>query len=114
MAAKANIIIDQGATFSTYLNLTDDSDNPIDLSNYQAFAQMRKWYTSSAFTIFNIMIPDPTSGNIFISLDANTTANLAAGRYVYDIDTIDSTNVVTRVIEGIVTVTPEVTQITWT
>ena len=113
MAAKANIIIDQGATFSTFLNLTDDSNNPINLTGYQAIGQMRQWYTSSTAINFNITIPQPNTGNIYIALNANATANLIPGRYVYDIDTIGSTNVVTRVIEGIVTVTPEVTQITW-
>jgi len=47
-----------------------------------------------------------------LSLDANTTANLYYGRYVYDVVTIDGTGHVTRVVEGILTVTPEVTQVT--
>jgi hypothetical protein len=32
------------------------------------------------------------------------------GRYVYDIEAVSGANVITRVIEGIVTVTPEVTK----
>jgi len=43
-------------------------------------------------------------------MSANTTANVVAGRYVYDVELVDSGNVATRLIEGIVTVTPQVTR----
>jgi hypothetical protein len=113
MAAKANIVVDQATTFSTTLNLTDDAGNPIDLTNYNAEGQIRKWYTSSNVVNFAISISQPKNGIINISLDANTTANMAYGRYVYDIVTITNSGTVTRVVEGILTVTPEVTKVTW-
>jgi hypothetical protein len=53
---------------------------------------------------------DALNGEVTLSLTATQTAALTAGRYVYDVElTIGST--VSRVIEGIVTVTPEVTKI---
>lgn len=111
IAAKANIVVDQGSTFSTFLNLTDDVGDAINLTNYQARGQIRKWYTSSSYVTFTITIPDPTNGNIYISLNANTTANMEPGRYVYDIETVDTTSNITRIVEGILTVTPEVTKV---
>ena len=36
---------------------------------------------------------------------------MSPGRYVYDIDTIDASGNVTRVVEGILTITPAVTQL---
>ena len=111
MAAKANIVVDQGSTFATFLNLTDDDGAVIDLTGYQARGQIRKWYTSSAYTTFIVTIPTPNTGNIYISLNANTTANMESGRYVYDIETVDTANNITRVVEGILTVTPEVTKV---
>ena len=36
---------------------------------------------------------------------------MAPGRYLYDIDTIDASNNVTRVVEGVLTITPAVTQL---
>jgi len=36
---------------------------------------------------------------------------MSPGRYLYDIDTIDASNNVTRVVEGVLTVTPAVTQL---
>jgi len=111
MAAKANIVVDQGTTFSTSLNLTDDAGAAIDLTGYTASGQVRKWYTSSNSVNFVITIPTPTSGIINLSLDANATGNLVYGRYVYDvIRTETSTGKVARLVEGILTVTPEVTR----
>ena len=110
MAIKANLTVDQGTTFTTTLNLTDSSDTPIDLNNYTAAGQIRKHFTSSNSTSFGISLGGNT-GIITLSLSANTTANLVSGRYVYDVEITDtSSNAVTRVVEGIVTVTPNVTR----
>ena len=51
-----------------------------------------------------------SNGSLVISLTANQTANMVAGRYVYDIELIDPANTVVRILEGIVTLTPEVTR----
>jgi hypothetical protein len=109
MAIKANLIIDQGSTYSTVLNLTDDDDAIIDLTGYTGAAQIRKHYTSSANTPFTVSI-SPLDGAVTLSLTATQTANLVAGRYVYDVELTSASNVVSRVVEGIVTVTPQVTR----
>jgi hypothetical protein len=107
MATKANISIDQGTSFNTTINLTDDSGNPLDLSAYTANSQLRRWYTSSNSINFGIAL---ANGSIILSMNSATTANLSYQRYVYDVIVTDSTNTVTRVVEGIVTVNPRVSQ----
>jgi len=110
MATKANLVIDQGTTFSATLNLTDEFGNPLSLNGFHANSQMRKWYTSSNSVTFNTFI-NIASGTITLELESNTTINIDAGRYVYDVDiTENSTNTVSRVVEGIITVTPAVTR----
>ena len=53
---------------------------------------------------------DATSGVVGLSMTAAQTAALDAERYVYDVEiTQTSTGIVTRVIEGIITVRPNVT-----
>ena len=54
--------------------------------------------------------PDAANGNVRLSLDAANTANIKAGRYLYDIKRTDANNAVTRLVEGIITVTPQVSQ----
>jgi hypothetical protein len=110
MATKANLVIDQGTTFSVELDLTDDNGDALNLDGFSANAQMRKWYTSSNATIFTTSI-NSYSGQIMLNLTANQTGSLTAGRYVYDVELTDvSTNAISRVVEGIVTVTPQVTR----
>lgn len=109
MAIKANIIVDQGSTFNTTIDLTDENDQALDLSGYTGLAQMRKHYTSSNAVSFIVSII-PASGTVNLSLSANTTATITPGRYVYDVELMDSTGIISRIVEGIVTVTPNVTR----
>ena len=109
MAIKANIVIDQGTTFQTSINVTDENDNVVDLTGYSASAQMRKHYTSSNSFAFSTSI-SPTLGIVTLSMTANTTNTITPGRYMYDCELTDINGAVTRLVEGIVTVTPGVTR----
>ena len=109
MATKANILIDQGTTFSTVINLTDDNGEPVDLTGYTGDSEMRKHYTSSNSQSFSVSLGG-TLGTVTLSLTSGQTANLTPGRYVYDVEVTSGANVVSRIVEGIVTVTPEVTR----
>lgn len=42
-------------------------------------------------------------------MNAATTANIRAGRYLFDIKQTDANNVVQRLTEGIVTINPRIT-----
>ena len=46
-----------------------------------------------------------------MTLDAANTNNIKAGRYLFDVETVDLSNTVTRILEGIITVTPSITKI---
>jgi hypothetical protein len=109
MAIKANIIIDQGTSYSTNITLTDDNDTAVDLTGYTVSAQFRKTYTSANSIAFATATV-PASGIVALSLSSNASANVTAGRYVYDVVLTSNTNVVSRVVEGIVTITPRVTK----
>ena len=109
MAIKANLQIDQGADFSTEIDVLDDAGEVVDLTGYSGAAQMRKHYTSSTSTAFNVAI-NASGGSVTLSMNAATSANVTAGRYVYDCELISSGNTVSRLVEGIVTVTPQVTR----
>lgn len=110
MAIKANLIIEQGADFETTINVSDDNGDPVDLTTYTGASQMRKHYTSNtsyAFTVTNTA----EYGEVKLAMSANATANIVAGRYVYDCELYDSnTGKTSRLVEGIVTVTPQVTR----
>ena len=111
MAAVANLRIDQGASFSSDVTVTNSDGNAVDLAGYTAEAKLASSYGSSTYVSFTTQIAaDTSTGVISISLtDTQTTSLSAPARYVYDVyitKTSDST--VTRVIEGIITVNPKV------
>ena len=108
MAQKLNLIIDQGTTFATSFTVNDDAGDPIDFSGYTGYSQIRKHYTSTNAVSFTVTAN--TTGGVTLELDSNTTNSIEAGRYVYDVELVAPAGTVSRVVEGIVTVTPQVTK----
>jgi hypothetical protein len=49
------------------------------------------------------------NGDINLGIDAANTANIKAGRYLFDLKMVQS-GTTNRILEGIVTVTPQVTR----
>lgn len=110
MAAFTEITIEQGATFSTTVNVEDAYYNPVNLTGYSASSQMRKSYYSSSATNITASVTGTSNGEITLSMTAANTSSLTPGRYVYDLIIDDGANTVTRVVEGIATVLPSVTR----
>lgn len=110
MAAKANIVIDQGADFSTTVTVTDDNGDAVDLTGYTANAHIRKHYTSTSATVMTVGFGNRSEGKINLSLGRTTSSGMEAGRYVYDVEITSSANTRSRLIEGVCTITPEVTR----
>lgn len=110
MADFVELHIDAGSTFSTEVTVRDANGLVINLTNYTARAQLRKSYYSTTATDFTIEIPQPVTGILMISLTASNTANIKPGRYVYDVELQSNTGIVTRIFEGIATISPNVTK----
>ena len=110
MASISNIFIDQGATFTTTVTVTDSSGSAVSLAGYSVAAQIRKTFLSASATAFTASISNASSGEITISLSPSQTAALEAGRFVYDVVITASGGTKTRVVEGQVTVNPSVTR----
>ena len=108
MAVMTNIVLDQGTTFNMTVNLTNDDLSAKDLTYYTVTSQMRKSYDATTATSFTTAKVDAT-GVVTLSLPATETAAVKAGRYVYDVEIASSTETL-RVLEGLVTVTPNVTR----
>jgi len=108
MGQKINIVMDQGSTFLTTFNVVDTNNSPINLSSYTANSSMKQTYSSSTTYVFTAN--GYANGAITLAMNTATTSSISSGRYVYDIDITDGAGTVSRVIEGIVTVTPGVTK----
>ena len=110
-AAYSNLYLEQGTTFNTTITLDDLYGNVYDLTNCTANSQIRKsYYSSNATSTFSTTVY-PATGVIELSLTSAQTANISPGRYVYDtIITNSITTAVTRVLEGVIDVSPRVTR----
>lgn len=109
MSIKTNLSVDQGSNFVYNIYLIDADGNPFNITGYTANAQIRRTYTSYSYATMNTAISG-TSGLITLSMNATTTANLTNTRYVYDLELKSSANVVSRIVEGTVTVNLGVTR----
>ena len=111
---KYNFVCPQGATFSKQLTWEID-DIPVDLTTYTARMQVREKYTSPS-PIINLttenggIVLGGDEGTIDIEINAFTTSGIVAKEYVYDLELVTSSSIVTRLIEGKFIVTPEVTR----
>jgi FlaG/FlaF family flagellin (archaellin) len=114
-AAVYDILIEQGATFQLHVVYKDSSENPIDLSGYTARMQVRQKYSDPdallTLTTENGGISlGGVTGTIDVTSSATDTAELTTKCGVYDLELQNAAGIVTRLIEGNVTITPEVTR----
>jgi predicted flavoprotein YhiN len=110
MAIKANLVIDQGTDYSATIDLVDDNNTIFNLTGYSVRAQVRKSY--AATTSYNFTAThNGTSGQIILFMSNGLTQTMEPGRYLYDVEITSPGNSITRVVEGIVTVTPGITRI---
>ena len=113
MAIAQNIIINSDADYLKEFTAKDDTGTVIDLTGYTVAAQLRKTYASSASTTFAPVKVSDVLGTFTLALtDVQTaTGTLERGRHVYDVTlTLDSSGDITRIQEGIATVSPSVTR----
>lgn len=109
----SDLYIEQGTTVNLQLSLEDYFDDMFDISNFTVQSQARTSYTAANATIsFNASVYDGANGVIQLSLDAYTCSTIPSGRYFYDVILIDQgSGSITRILEGILYVSPQITQI---
>tara|TARA_Y100000592_G_scaffold98671_1_gene172376 strand:- start:254 stop:592 length:339 start_codon:yes stop_codon:yes gene_type:complete len=110
-AGTYDIVIDQGSDFAIEVAISEDgSVTPI--QTHSARAQLRPSPTSSTKTAdFTCTITNASQGKLKMALGNSTTASIASGKYYYDLELVNtSNNTVTRLLQGVARVTPEVTR----
>ena len=71
---------------------------------------MRKSFYATSNTIITSTVTGNANGEITLSMTAANTASLSPGRQVFDLLITSPSSVKTRVIEGIIVISPGVTQ----
>ena len=119
-AAKQNLTIERGATYADTLTLYQSApapaNTPVDLTGMDARMHLRADIADPAplleLTLANarLAIPAPATGVIQRRISAADTAALAADAAVYDLELQSPDGTVTRVVQGRVTISAEVTR----
>jgi len=110
-AGTYDIVIDQGSDFAIQIAISEGGVATT-IQTHSARAQLRPSPTSSTKTAdFTCTITDASEGKIKMSLSNSTTAAIASGKYYYDLELVNTQNsTVTRLLQGVARVTPEVTR----
>lgn len=111
MATIANLYVDAGANYSNIITVSANGGAPLNLTDYTVKSQMRKSYSSSVAYDFTASIFDPATGKVRLQLTAAQSEAIPPGRWLYDVEITSLSGTKTRVVEGIVTVTPQITKI---
>lgn len=113
MATYQEFNIDQGQSFNTTLSLALDTTNAdYNLTDYTIKSQIKySFYTSTVTDSFVCSIEDPIQGTISLSLASANTANIKAGRYVFDVFVTSPTGSSAKILEGLLVINPSVTNI---
>lgn len=111
--ANLDLVMYQGASWDYQLTW-NVSNAPVDLTSYTARMQVRPTYDSTAvalsLTTGSGITLGGTAGTILLEASAVTTAGVAEGQYVYDLELVTASNGVTRLVGGNFIVDPEVTR----
>lgn len=121
-AAKFDLALEQGATFSRDVIYKDSDGEPVDLTGSTLRGQIRKKTSDeSPLASFSFVIADQETnkGQFNVSLTRTQTSGLPAAtqegprrrlaEYTYDIEREVGSNTY-RILEGLVFVSPEVTR----
>ena len=109
---KLNLTCPQGSTFSRVFQLYTANDADYNIDGWTALMQARQTH-QSANTLFSLTDSDgiTISGNeVTFSIAYDVTSTFQPGKYVWDIVITSPSLVRHRILEGILTVTPEVSR----
>lgn len=110
-AGTYNLVIDQGSSFALDL-VIKEGGAALNLTQYTGRAQLRTSVSASSVSAtFTVTKTNAAEGSLKMELAATTSASLAAGQYVYDLEIFTANDaIVKRILQGDVTLTPEVTR----
>lgn len=114
LAGNHNFTIDQGAHFESLVTVRNDDDSLFDFTEYTARMQIRLEVDSDDYIVElttengGIVLGDD-EGTLRVIMDSEST-NLINREGVYDIEIVDNTNKVHRLLKGKIRLNLEVTR----
>jgi hypothetical protein len=126
-AGRYSFVIEQGSTVNFEIQYKDSNNLPVDLTGYNGKMMIRSSYADSNPITYAVLSSSlaadgtglnfsgsngdtpPTSGSIGIIISAVSSSNFTFNTALYDLE-ITSGSIVTRILEGQVSISKEVTR----
>lgn len=100
MPGYQDLFISQGDTFTTQITLSDNFGTAYNLANFSVGSQARtSYFTANAALTFSTTIIDAANGVVQLAANSASTANLTK-TLVYDVLLKDSSNNISKILEG--------------
>jgi hypothetical protein len=118
MSKRVNLQIDAGADYSHIVTYRTSTDEIIDIDGWSARMQLRAAIDDDEPALELTSEEDEgltingAAGEVTIAITASQTEELESGEYLYDLEIENDSGQVFRLIEGTVTVNPNVTRAT--
>ncbi len=115
-AARHDIVVEQGTTFTLEVAYEQPEGSPVDLTGWSARMQVRQGHASTSAvldltSLAGSIAVDGTLGTVTVHAIATVTAALPAPFLgVYDLEIASPDGTVIRLLEGSCRITPEVTR----
>ena len=107
---STNLVIYKHTDFEQTFALEDSNTGSVkNLTGFSATCKMQRTLNLGSLTSFTLAFTNRALGKVRISLSSTQTANIADGKYFYELMLTDPDGVVERVIEGVVLVKHPVT-----
>ena len=127
-AGRYSFVIEQGATLDFEIEYTDSNGDPVDLTDYEGRMQIKNAQGGTSFITLSSSLNNdgtglnfsgsknlvpPSSGTIGIFISAHSSSLLDFKDAVYDLEIVSGSKypVVTRVLEGKIRLSKEITTV---
>ena len=110
-ATKWNQDLNAGQDWYADINVLDVNGVARNITGFTFQSLIKRHYKSINSVPITVTVVNPVTGNITLALTAAQTALLKTGKFLYDIEmTHTATGYVERIIQGVITIRPEITK----
>lgn len=108
MSSQLNIYIDQGTDFRLTVELFDEDDLDLPISNYSFYGDLKKLYSTKRTAEFDFQ---KSENDITLILEADVTSQLTPGKYQYDVIMKKPTGELSKIVNGLAFVISTITEV---
>lgn len=108
MSSQLNIYIDKGTDFRLTVELFDEDDLDLPITNYEFFGDIRKLYSNKRAAEFEFQ---KSANDVTLILSADSTSQMSPGKYQYDIIMKKPTGELSKIINGLAFVVSTITEV---